>query len=555
MPSKVPTPDQATPARLAALEAEIRQLRQALARREARAPAATSSYRELFEQSADAHLILVDEHFVDCNRATVEMLRYRDKAELLIAHPSELSPPTQPDGRDSFSKANEMIALALERGSHRFEWDHRRADGEVFPVEVLLTAVNEPGRRVLHVVWRDITERKRLEANLRHAHKMEAIGKLAGGIAHDFNNLLVAIVGNAELLREDLGDRDGGVEQISEILYASDRAAALVRQLLVFGRKQEVLVRPLDLNAHIRSARALLLRLIGEDIRLVTELAPEPLVVQADPAQLEQVLLNLASNSRDAMPHGGTLSLSTRAVTEAQAHPDPVPTPASMAGRWAELQVADSGQGMSAETAARAFEPFVTTKPVGAGTGLGLATVHSAVTELGGRVALTSEPGRGTVVTVWLPCVDAAASPQPVVYAERGERVGGSEHVLVVEDDAAVRATVTRSLRDAGYTVHEASHGSEALALLGAHGEEIALVLSDVIMPDMGGVQLFTALRATRLRPAVLFMSGYTDRALAGLANLGESVSLLDKPFTTGQLLARVRAAIVATRDGRVGGP
>ena len=271
-------------------------------------------YRELFERSADAILIIEGETFIDCNDATVKMLRYSRKEDVLKTHPSELSPPFQPDGRPSFEKANEMIAIAFERGSHRFEWDHKRADGEVFPVEVLLTAVQERGRRVLHVVWRDITERKELEEKLRQAQKMEAIGKLAGGIAHDFNNLLVALLGHSQLLADLLRGQEQAGEHLHEIRRAGERAADLVRQLLAFGRKQELRPAALDLNHLVLDLRKLLERLIGEDVRLETSTAEGTVAVRADRGQLEQVLLNLAANARDAMPDGGALTIETERV-------------------------------------------------------------------------------------------------------------------------------------------------------------------------------------------------------------------------------------------------
>jgi len=262
----------------------------------------TDQYRALFEQSADAILIIDGVRFVDCNQATVDMLRHRDKQELLETHPSELSPPTQPDGRDSFEKANEMIAIAFERGSHRFEWDHKRADGEVFPVEVLLTPVPDADGTKLHVVWRDITDRKQLESQLRQAHKMEAIGNLAGGIAHDFNNLLVAINGNADLLQDELGDNPDLLDLTRQIRRAGERAAELTHQLLAFSRKQVLKPVVLDFNTVLSDVNKLLDRLIGENIQVVAHPSPTPVVARADSGQIEQVLMNLATNARDAMP-------------------------------------------------------------------------------------------------------------------------------------------------------------------------------------------------------------------------------------------------------------
>jgi len=495
------------------------------------------AYRELFERSADAILIIEGETFVDCNEAAVRMLRYSNKAELLRTHPSELSPPHQPDGRSSYEKANEMIALAFEKGSHRFEWDHRRADGEVFPVEVLLTAVQEPERRVLHVVWRDITERKRLEAHLRQAQKMEAVGKLAGGIAHDFNNVLVAIIANAELLELWTGDDEKAQRSILEIRKAADRAAALVRQLLAFSRKQEVMPQVLNLNELIGDVRELLERLIGEDVRLIVDVCSTPLMVRADAGQIEQVVLNLVANARDALPDGGSLTVRTHAAKEDDR-------------AEALLSVSDDGTGMSRDTAARAFEPFFTTKELGKGTGLGLATVYGIVKAAGGTVALDSREGHGTRVEVRLPLTeDAPASP--ATGSRRGSPVtrGAGELILLVEDEAAVRALGRRLLEDNGYRVLTARDGREAQSLYLRDQGEFALIVTDVIMPRMGGVELLLALREAGHSPRVLFVSGYTDDALSRLRRLGEDVNLLEKPFSTKDLLERVRGALDLARE------
>jgi len=501
---------------------------------------APDAYRELFERSADAILIIEGETFVDCNDAAVRMLRYSNKTELLRTHPSELSPPRQHDGGDSYEKANEMISIAFEKGSHRFEWDHLRADGEVFPVEVLLTAVQEPGRRILHVVWRDITERKRLEAHLRQAQKMEAIGKLAGGIAHDFNNVLVAIIANSELLEMWVGDDKKSQRSILEIRKAADRAAALVRQLLAFSRKQDVMPQVLDLNDLIHNVRGLLERLIGEDVRLVTDLCPTALMVLADPGQIEQVILNLVTNARDAMPEGGSLTVRTHPVKESNR-------------AEALLAVSDEGTGMSHHTVARAFEPFFTTKETGKGTGLGLATVYGIVKAAGGAVALDSQEGGGTTVEVRLPLTDEA----PAVATRPPQRSpatrGTGELILLVEDEAAVRALVRRLLEDSGYRVITARNGHEAKSLYLRDQREIALLVSDVIMPRMGGVELLLALRKAGFSPRVLFVSGYTDDALSRLRRLGEEVDLLEKPFSTKELLGRVRRALDLAQEEEAG--
>lgn len=499
------------------------------------------AYRELFERSADAILIIDGETFVDCNQATVEMLRYRNREELLKTHPSELSPPKQPDGRDSYEKANEMIARALERGSHRFEWDHRRADGEVFPVEVLLTAVQQADRKILHTVWRDITDRKRLESELRHAQKMEAIGKLAGGVAHDFNNLLVAIVGNADLLRITLDGDSEATAYVDQIQLASDRAAGLVQQLLAFSRKQESVLQVLDVNVLIGRIQALLERLIGEDIRLETKLERAPLRILGDSGQVEQVVLNLVSNARDAMPDGGVLSITTRLVeAEGQAVGETKPL---APGSHVLVSVSDTGVGMSREVQDRAFDPFFTTKEMGKGTGLGLATVYGFVQQAKGQVFLHSTVDQGTTVNVYFPLSDAEFSDLHLEEAAPSEE-GGNEMILLVEDEEAVSSFLVEALTRQGYQVLQASNGREAGEIYRHFSREIDLIVTDVIMPEIGGPQLIATLHEAGHSPRVLFLSGYTDSELARLKGIGYEVDLLRKPFHARDLTRRVRLAL-----------
>jgi PAS domain S-box-containing protein len=486
-------------------------------------------YRALFENSADAILIIEDDTFVDCNAAAVEMLRCRDKAAVMQTHPSELSPEFQPDGRRSFEKANEMMAIAFERGSHRFEWDHLRADGEVFPVEVLLTVVPREGGHALHTVWRDITDRKRLEDELRHAHKMEAVGMLAGGIAHDFNNQLVGILGYSELLASKLEDRPDLLEHVQEIESAGSRAAALVKQLLVFSHKEISQPAVVDLDATVGELMGMLQRLIGEDVELVLEGSREHLPVRIDPGELEQIVLNLAANARDAMPRGGalTLSLSRRAEE---------------GGGLARLEVGDTGVGMDPETLARAFDPFFTTKGLGRGTGLGLSTVYGLVTRAGGEIKARSEPGRGSSFEILLPLVEEMVEEIGAPSAPSGEPRNREGHILVVEDEPTVAGLTRKVLGAAGYLISERSNGKEALELL--RRQEFDLVLCDVIMSEMSGPEMVKELTASGRSPRVLFMSGYTDDRLVAHGFDPEKVPLLRKPFTASVLLEGVRVAL-----------
>jgi two-component system cell cycle sensor histidine kinase/response regulator CckA len=503
----------------------------------------TDPYRELFERSADAILMIDGETFVDCNQATVDMLRYKNKAELLQTHPSELSPELQPDGRASFEKANEMMAIAFEKGSHRFEWEHMRADGEVFPVEVLLTAVPRGDGHILHCVWRDITDRKRLEMELRQAQKMEAIGKLTGGIAHDFNNLLVSILGHAELLKLELRGSEKSRHRVDEIHRAGKRAAALVGQLLTFSRKQVLQPRVLDLNAVLVDLDSMLARLLGEDIQIETRTIAGALCVKADPGQLEQMIMNLATNARDAMPEGGTLTFETSEIVVSGPRPGDLPRLKN--GPYAVLSVTDTGVGMPRHVIDKIFDPFFTTKERGKGTGLGLSTVYGLAKQSGGDVTVQSEPGQGTQFRIFLPVTNEPLEPLTGGQATESEvSPGGTETVLVVEDEPSVGSLIESVLTGKGYKVLRAANGEEALDLVATCELDFDLLLTDVVMPRMGGPELAKELRRSRPELKVLFASGYTDNALTKRGALDEGVDLLQKPFSPPLLLRRVREAL-----------
>ena len=403
-------------------------------------------------------------------------------------------------------------------------------------------------------VYQDITERKRLEDQLRHTQKMDAVGRLAGGVAHDFNNLLTVINGFSDIALEALPDDNPARELIAEVRKAGDRAAGLTRQLLTFGRRSGTDPRLVDPNDLIRDTQGMLRRLIGEDIVLSVALAPDPGRVWADPDQVQQVLLNLAVNARDAMPAGGRLTIETQAVTldeeYTRSRPDVAP------GGYVLLAVTDTGCGMDAVTLARAFEPFYTTKEVGKGTGLGLSTVHGIVKQAGGHVAVYSEPGRGSAFKVYLPRAPEGVEPdlvgEPAAAPDPVPR--GVETVLLVEDEPAVRALARGVLDGCGYAVLEAADGREALRVAGDHPGPIDLLVSDVVMPHMGGQELADLLRATTPGLRVLFVSGYTDRAVFRHELLAAGSTFLQKPFSPAALARRVREVLDAGADGVAAG-
>ncbi len=496
-------------------------------------------YRELFERSADAILIIEDDAFVEFNEAALAMLRCSDRQRLRRTHPSELSPPTQPDGRSSFEKANEMMAVAFAEGSHRFEWDHRRFDGEVFPVEVLLTVVQRGGKRILHVVWRDITDRKRLEEQLRHSQKMEVIGQLTGGIAHDFNNLLVAIMGNGELLQRQLQDRPDLVGLVEEMVKAGRRGASLVRQLLLFSRPHESPTEVIDFVPVLQDVETLLERLIGDRVRLAVDSHPVALPVRSTSSHLEQVIVNLVTNARDAMPSGGTVELRLCPATIPEESIGGLEQLAP--GQYALLVVSDSGTGMSQETRQHAIDPFFTTKDLGRGTGLGLSTVYGIAKQSGGGIHIDSALGHGTTVKVYLPlCLE---EPLATVEPTATTAQGGSERILVAEDDDTVAHVVVRLLAQQGYAVERAQDGQEALELCLERPDRLDLLLTDVVMPRLHGPELWRRLRELGISVPVLFMSGYRSDAVLSSDELGD-VALLEKPFTASALLRRVREVL-----------
>ncbi|MEZ5102312.1 MAG: ATP-binding protein [Thermoleophilia bacterium] len=455
-----------------------------------------------------------------------------------------------PDDRGAVRES--LLGLAETGGSLAVEARLRHAAGEWRVVEAIATnLLAVPGVEGIVLNARDVSERREAqealrasEEQLRQAQKLEAVGRLAGGIAHDFNNLLAAILGYTSLAIEMLPEDSDVLEELAEVERAATRAASLTRQLLAYSRKQLLQPRTLDMNAVVIDVDRMLRRLIGEDIRVAAALDPDLGLVKADPGQVEQVLLNLAINARDAMPEGGRLTIETANVElgsdYADGHFDVAP------GRYVMVAVSDTGTGMPPDVVERIFEPFFTTKPDGKGTGLGLATVQGIVRQSDGHVWVYSEPGEGTTFKVYLPRVDDPGDERE--EQEMGEAVTGTGRVLVVEDEDAVRRMIRKTLERYGYEVIEAGSPDEALEVARGLDQPVDLLLTDVVRPGASGRWLAERMREERPGLAVLFLSGYTDDAVVRHGVLEAEVEFLQKPFAPAVLAARVRDVIAGRR-------
>ena len=514
----------------------------------------TESYRGLFDNTIEAiYLVDRDGVFIEANPAATRMYGY-ERDELVGMTPEMLATEEQ---REKDAGLN-RVGRAYAGEAQRFEWEAVTRAGEVFPVEVSLSRTRYFGRDVVMAVARDLTEHHRLEEGLRRAQRLEAVGRLAGGVAHDFNNILTSIGGHAVLALDRIDPDDPVREDLEEIQRGTVLAEAVTRQLLAFSRQQVVRPQRIDLNDVIAGTERMLRRLLPGDVTLVTELDPGAGAVRMDPGHLEQVVMNLVVNARDAMPRGGQISVSTTALgNDDGAH-------------QVALLISDTGTGMSEATRAHIFEPFFTTKAVGKGTGLGLSTVYGIVTQAGGTIDVRSTPGSGTTMEIRLPQFDSG-TPSDAVPGGDSNASGGAPGagpkreegrpasvsaapratILVVEDEPAVRSLAEKVLDREGYRVLTAPDGRQALQVWETAMDSIDLVLTDVVMPEMGGPEMVQRMREERPDLRVLYSSGYTrnyaiDRGLAD-----GRVHMLEKPFTPESLLREVRTALERRPDGR----
>jgi two-component system cell cycle sensor histidine kinase/response regulator CckA len=479
--------------------------------------------------------------FLDVNPALIAMLGYGSVEEVLRLDVR----------RDVFFNPQELDRLTEDyrrTGSlNGVEVQWKAKDGHVIVVRLSgrpVTGYEQPAEE-LEIIAEDITDRRQLEEQFRQAQKMEAVGRLAGGVAHDFNNLLMVINGYTEVLLEELKAGSAMYQRVNSIQQAADRAATLTRQLLAFSRKQLLELKVVDVNTVISDMERLLRPLIGENISLITRLSPDAGRTRADAGQLEQVIMNLVVNAKDAMPDGGKITLQSSEVTVRQNFRE---HRFIQAGRYVVLSVSDTGQGMDKETQSRIFEPFFTTKEKGKGTGLGLSTVYGIVKQSGGYVFPQSEPGAGTTFYIYLPRVEEAPEQLVPVKKQENEK-GGSETVLLVEDEDSVRELVRETLVTRGYKVLEAENGESGLRIAQAHGAEINILITDVVMPGMGGREL--AKRLLKLLPklGVLYLSGYTEDTILHQGALDPGTAFLQKPFTLQHLARKVREVLLLTAN------
>ncbi len=479
-----------------------------------------------------------------CNPACLRLLGYADPSELHGRNMHALIHSKRADGSPyPVEECPIYRAFREKRGSHSCDEVLWRKDGSAVPVECWSHPILSNGECLGAVVtFVDISERRRLEEQFRQAQKMEAVGRLAGGIAHDFNNVLSVINGFGDLALDPNCSPSSRLHCLQQIRNAGDRAAGLTRQLLAFSRQQIAAPRLLDANSVLRDIGEMLRMSIGEDVRLEIRLGVALAPIRMDPSHLEQVLMNLAVNARDAMPRGGTLVIESAGVDlcAADCGADPGVTP----GRYWRLGVSDTGVGMDPETRERIFDPFFTTKPKGKGTGLGLATVYGIVRQNGGRISVASEPGRGTTFRIDLPM--QAGVPEPPQEGPRSVPAGGGETILLTEDDESVRLLLTEVLTHLGHRVLVAPGPEDALRMARAEAGPIQLLLTDVVMPGMTGLELAGAVRKIRPGIKVLFASGYTADAQALREVIEDGAPLLEKPFSVDVLARRVREALAA---------
>jgi PAS domain S-box-containing protein len=494
-----------------------------------------SRYRTLFDRNmAGVFRSTIDGRLLDFNEAFAKMFGYEHR-ELVGKSSHELY-------YGGAAERTSLIEIRRQDPTKQFEVRYKRKDGTPLLAVQNISIQRYKDGEIIEGTLIDITRRQMLEEQLRQAQKMEAVGRLAGGVAHDFNNLLTVITGYSQMSMEETAVGSSLYEHAQQVYEASQRAAALTRQLLAFSRQQVLQPQVVSLNKILESMQKMLSRLIGEDIRVRTVCSKELALVKLDPAQIEQVILNLAINARDAMPKGGQLTLETDRAeldeTYSKDHPWVKP------GTYMRLTVSDNGIGMDEKTQARIFEPFFTTKEVGKGTGLGLSMVYGVVKQSGGHIMVYSEPGHGTTFKLYFPVVEKIDEGLRQDKLKAAAQRRGEETILIVEDDQALRMLAKNILANQGYTVLAAQNPDEVREICKTQGNKIDLLLTDVIMPQMSGKDVAQMCTATIPKLKVLYMSGYTSDVIMHHGVLEEGLAFLQKPFTPVSLTAKVREVL-----------
>ena len=500
-------------------------------------------YRQVHSTAFDA-ILIADRHdrLVECNPSARKMFGY-ETGDMVGLGIRELMPEKYREMHAS--KVRHFLETGVSTSMNRvLEMEGLKKDGTVFPIEIVLNTFIIAGERYFTGMIRDITERKRneeekelIQTRLNQSQKMEAIGRFSGGIAHDFNNILSAIRGNAELALEDMKKDDPAYARLDGIILSVMLAAKLTRQLLLFSRSQPFELVPLDINKTIEALLVMIARLIGEEIAIKTELSPDVWIIEADEGTIEQVVMNLALNAKDAMPDGGTLSIKTRNVTVAEE--DCKSIPEAHPGNVVCLTVSDSGAGMEKETMQRIFEPLFTTKEAGKGTGFGLSVVYSIVKQHGGWITVRSAPYKGTTFNIYMPALIGKQARATIAMTRKR---GMGEHILLVDSEKNMLKFAQVGLSEHGYTVHVAQSAREALEVFKAHKGDLHVLVSDVLLPDQSGITLAGYLCARKKPLGVVIMSGYADER-AKPEELGHKFKYLRKPFSLNALLTAVKEA------------
>jgi len=490
----------------------------------------TDKYSNLFQGSNDIIFIYdLNEQILEVNKKAVETFGYsKEEFSKLI-----LSQLLGPNTKEAAQKAEQDI---FKDGFAIFEIDFLKKNRTIINTEVSSNLFELNGKKVIQAVIRDVTRRKHLEEQLRQSQKMEAIGRLAGGVAHDFNNLLTVITGYSDMMLMEFDEMDPMHSVVSQIKEAAFRAASLTRQLLTFSRKEVVQRQVININELINDMEKMLGRLIREDIELFTNYGSDIGMISADPGHIEQIIMNLVVNARDAIPNGGQITIeSNNCIIDQPIIRDGLEI---KAGSYVKLSIKDSGQGMSNETKNRIFEPFFTTKSAGQGTGLGLSTVYGIIQQSGGYITVDSELDRGTIFHIYLPIIKDKKMEDNVIEKPK-DKLKGKETVLVVEDENMVRKLACEILKMNGYNVIEASHGG--IAILKSENKNIDLILTDIIMPEMNGPELVDRILKSHPKIKVLYMSGYTDDSVVKFGVLSDDVQYINKPFNSTTLLQKIR--------------